>query len=468
MASGARVYNLDETGCTTVQKPRKIIAEKGVKQVNQCTSGERGELVTVVAIICATGTFLPPIFVFPRKNMKTHMMNGSPTGSLGLASPSGWMTSELFPQVMEHFIKHTQSSKENPTLLICDNHESHISIKVVEIARKAGVTVLTLPPHTSNKLQPLDLAVFGPFKSFYNAAVDEWMLKHPGIPLTIYQVAECVGQAFMRSMTPCNIEAGFKKAGIVPFDPSVFTDSDFLLSAVIDRPVRRGMENENMSDLQEVINNQVEGAGPSNANQVNENQEQEKSYVSPQIFRSYPKAGARKKTGRRKRGCSTILTNTPVKVLLEEKEQAKLRKCLPPKRKSSSRKLFLDSAEKSKESSTEEEDVVSLHDSSEDELIEELEELDREPVVNDFVLVRFPKSIFYIGKIMVGKDKGDEFEISYLRKSRKCFVWPNVADIATVHLSDIVQILPKPIKMKTERLSGFIRFNVSFGELNVR
>ena len=64
------IYNLDETGLTTVQTPGKIIAKKGVKQVGQVTSSERGELVTLCCMINALGNALPPFFVFPRVNFQ--------------------------------------------------------------------------------------------------------------------------------------------------------------------------------------------------------------------------------------------------------------------------------------------------------------------------------------------------------------------------------------------------------------
>jgi hypothetical protein len=103
-SDGTRIYNLDETGTTTVQKPKKVLSSKGTKQVSQCTSGERGVLITTCCIISAIGSALPPIMVFPRKKFKNHMLNGAPPGTLGLASPSGWMNGELFPSVMRHFI----------------------------------------------------------------------------------------------------------------------------------------------------------------------------------------------------------------------------------------------------------------------------------------------------------------------------------------------------------------------------
>ena len=58
------IWNVDETGVTTVQRPPKIIAEKGVKQVSSVVSHERGVLVTVCCAVSALGNSIPPYFVF--------------------------------------------------------------------------------------------------------------------------------------------------------------------------------------------------------------------------------------------------------------------------------------------------------------------------------------------------------------------------------------------------------------------
>ena len=36
------IWNVDETGASTVQKPNKVVALKGVKQVGSITSSEGG------------------------------------------------------------------------------------------------------------------------------------------------------------------------------------------------------------------------------------------------------------------------------------------------------------------------------------------------------------------------------------------------------------------------------------------
>jgi len=35
--------------------------------------------------------------------------------------------------------------------------------------------MLTLPPRTSRKLQPFDCTVFGSYKTYYNAYLNDWM-----------------------------------------------------------------------------------------------------------------------------------------------------------------------------------------------------------------------------------------------------------------------------------------------------
>lgn len=42
-----KVYNMDETGVTTVQRPDRVVGRKGVKQIGRIVGGERGTLVTL-------------------------------------------------------------------------------------------------------------------------------------------------------------------------------------------------------------------------------------------------------------------------------------------------------------------------------------------------------------------------------------------------------------------------------------
>ena len=148
----------------------------------------------------------------------------------------GWMTSSLFLNVMEHFFKHSNASIDNQVLLIMDNHESHLSIDAIEYAKQHGVTLLTIHPHCSHKLQPLDVSIYGPFKSYYSSALNAQLQQKPGVSLTICDISGLVKIAHEKAMTPTNIIAGFKKTGVFSLDKHIFDEYDFLPSLVTNQP----------------------------------------------------------------------------------------------------------------------------------------------------------------------------------------------------------------------------------------
>lgn len=49
-----------------------------------------------------------------------------------------------------------------------DNHESHLSIELIDLAIARNVDLFCLPPHTTHILQPLDVGCFKPLKKEFN------------------------------------------------------------------------------------------------------------------------------------------------------------------------------------------------------------------------------------------------------------------------------------------------------------
>ena len=67
--TGARIFNMDESGLTSVQKPGKVLSVKGKKQVGGLTSGERGSTTTIVCCVSGAGQYVPPMMIFRRIRM---------------------------------------------------------------------------------------------------------------------------------------------------------------------------------------------------------------------------------------------------------------------------------------------------------------------------------------------------------------------------------------------------------------
>lgn len=193
------------------------------------TSAERGTNVSMIEAVNAVGNTVPPLFVFPRVNFKDHMLKGAPPGSIGAAAQSGWSNENIFYQYFEHFVNHTKPTIENPIILLLDNHESHVSVKSLTLAKKVGVLWSHFTHTLPTKCRPLDRTVFGPFKTYYHRVITDWMSTpgNQGKPLTIYDVAECAGKAYGKAFTPANIIEGLKVTGIHPLDQNVFLDHEF-------------------------------------------------------------------------------------------------------------------------------------------------------------------------------------------------------------------------------------------------
>ena len=98
---------------------------RGRRQAGALTSAERGTLVTVEICMSATGSYVPPLFVWPRVRMKPELMNGAPSGAISACHKSGWMQLSIFSTWFGHFIKVAGASQDNKVLLILDGHSTH-------------------------------------------------------------------------------------------------------------------------------------------------------------------------------------------------------------------------------------------------------------------------------------------------------------------------------------------------------
>lgn len=350
------IYNMDETGITTVQRPDRVVARRGFKQIGSLVSAERGTLVTMAIAVSAGGNSVPPFFVFPRVHYKEHFIRDGPQGCMGSANPSGWMKEENFILFMRHFVNNVKCSKDRPVLLLLDNHESHLSIPALDFAKENGVVMLSFPPHCSHKLQPLDRSVFGPLKKFVNSACASWMKNHPGSTISIYDIPGIVASSLPHAITPITIMSGFRVAGIYPLNRDIFTEADFLPSYVTDRPIppedndvqvemhvteKNSTSSSNIEAIKVTVREPTvpEVAVVSEATLPKTSISETTAtcstsaiiVLSPEDIRPFPKAGERKgKKGGRKKGKSAILTDTPIK---DEIEASKLKKVKQVKKK---------------------------------------------------------------------------------------------------------------------------------------
>ncbi|KAI8437006.1 hypothetical protein MSG28_010406 [Choristoneura fumiferana] len=288
-------------------------------------------------------------------------MTGAPEGSLGIATKSGWINSGIFLEVLKHIQKKSSCSKDNPILLLVDNHESHVTIEAVDYARDNGIVYLSFPPHTTHRLQPLDVGIFGPFKAKLKTAFNDWHVNNPGKTLNIYNIPQLAKLAYFESFTGKNITSAFEKTGIWPFNKLAFSDDDFAAVSVYHSGSTSGPDVSVVQTNTEEVEQQDIPPGlahtsssllplplePAQGGQSSSTVDQgfpqssvsaspplptpttppaSLSAVTPEVVRPYPEVdrNAPKKSNKgRQPGKSRIYTDTPEKTRLEEIEKAK-------------------------------------------------------------------------------------------------------------------------------------------------
>ena len=144
-------------------------------------------------------------------------------------SEKGWTSNYIGTQWFEKcFIPQAtaRNATGNPILLIYDGHRSHETIELREAADRAGIHLFCIPPHTSHRLQPLDVGVFGPLQRAWQkrclAVLDE-----TGESITRRTLVREYMTARTMSITEDLVVSAWRRSGIRPLNPQVFTEEDY-------------------------------------------------------------------------------------------------------------------------------------------------------------------------------------------------------------------------------------------------
>ena len=201
------IFNCDESGFPLDHKPGKLIALKGMKQVNSTTSGDKSQ-ITILACVSAAGQILPPMIIFDRKRLRTEFTHNEINGTLYGLSDKGWIDAELFELWFEKlFLKH--APLQRPLLLLLDGHSAHYHPSLIRKALLNKVVLFCLPPHTTHLAQPLDKTCFSPLKSAWHQECFNFMAANPGKTVNRYNFNEIFSKAWAKGMTPANAISGF-------------------------------------------------------------------------------------------------------------------------------------------------------------------------------------------------------------------------------------------------------------------
>ena len=112
----------------------------------------------------------------------------------------------------------THASKTNEQLIVIDGHHSHKTLEAINFCRDNGIHLITLPPHCTHKMQPLDCTFFKPLKVGYNTAASNWMLSHQGRRISFFEMAGIFATAYNFTANIDKAINGFRCSGLYPIN----------------------------------------------------------------------------------------------------------------------------------------------------------------------------------------------------------------------------------------------------------
>ena len=170
----------------------------------------------------ASGELLPPYIIYKSKNLWQSWCEGGPEGTQFGRSNNGWMHTPNFIRWFDSIVVPWARRKPGKKVLIGDDLSSHLSTDVVDKSKDLGISFVLLPPNSTDKCQPLDVAFFGPQKREWRKILEAYKMKHPSSTSLDKSVFPSLLKQLVQNMelrNQHNLIAGFQACGICPYDP---------------------------------------------------------------------------------------------------------------------------------------------------------------------------------------------------------------------------------------------------------
>lgn len=174
------IINWDQTGIRFVSSSSWTMEEKGVKRVEVVGQSDKRQITAVLAGTIQ-GDLLPLQLIYKGKTLRCHPNYKFPPGWHITHSPNHWSNETTMIEYIENIvIPYVENIREmlytpsTPGLIIMDNFKGQITKKIDLLLEENHLHTCLLPANTTDILQPMDLSVNKPAKSFIKDLFCKW------------------------------------------------------------------------------------------------------------------------------------------------------------------------------------------------------------------------------------------------------------------------------------------------------
>jgi len=226
------IANFDETMVQPQTKSTvKVVGRSTSGAVVLCAEPDLPH-ITLGVTIFANGKFCKHLLIYPQKYVPQEVRGANALEYIDYTlagQDSGWITTAIFAEhcrktIIPAFLDNRARLEElgvlnAPGILIVDGHSSRLNSKLLDELAELNISCPVLPSHASHVLQPLDLKVFGVFKSTLSKG--DSSLRKLTLPERRAALLAKVRKSLHIALDVTTVQASFRASGLFPFNPSI-------------------------------------------------------------------------------------------------------------------------------------------------------------------------------------------------------------------------------------------------------
>jgi hypothetical protein len=220
-----RIYNMDECGINRPDASNiRVLAPPRSDAALAVDKDKSFDHVTLCGTVNAAGQRLSPFVILRGDADKVtpslqDRISQTPDISGYALTVKGYQTGVSFLTYLQWFHDQVKPppSQEHPIILIIDGAPSHKDVDAIDWGTTHHIHIYMMLPNATAVCQPLDVALFGPFKR----ALEQYQNNCIGQGGTVSRrsVMQMIADAYNDATTKRNIKSGWRASGMAVFGP---------------------------------------------------------------------------------------------------------------------------------------------------------------------------------------------------------------------------------------------------------
>ncbi|KAI1002391.1 hypothetical protein K3495_g5811 [Podosphaera aphanis] len=199
---------------------------------------EDREWVSIMETISVDGRKTRPLIIFKGAAPQSNWFEQEVPDWIYTTSQNGWTANRITMGWLNTiFLPETKPRDQTCwRILLVDGHGSHTNVDFQWECYQNKAHLIYMPPHTSHILQPLDLSCFSPLKARYRQLIESLSTIHDTASLKKQRFTNYYNDARHERLAVSQIKAGWRAAGLFPFNRQKGLRNRFTLPTLKQRP----------------------------------------------------------------------------------------------------------------------------------------------------------------------------------------------------------------------------------------